>query len=79
MCSGDVRACCFKTDENVHNWGVSSALHMLMIAVGPDVESKDNRLMIRPRNSSLLSERARGLHSAVKNEIQKKEITLYYG
>lgn len=29
---------------------------MLMKVVGPDGESKDSRLMIRPRNSSLLSE-----------------------
>lgn len=46
----------FKLDEIVHDSGVSSALHMLIYAVGPDVESKDSGLMIRPRNSSWLSE-----------------------
>lgn len=56
MFSGDVHACCFKPDEMVHNLGVSSPLHLLMNAVGPGVESKDSRLMIRARNSSLLSE-----------------------
>lgn len=56
MFSGDVHACCFQADEMVHNLSVSSPLHILMNAVGPDVESKDSRLMIRLRNSSLLSE-----------------------
>lgn len=56
MLSGDVHACCIKPDEVVHKFGVSSPLYVLMNAVGPDVGSKDSRLMIRPRNSSLLSE-----------------------
>lgn len=56
MFSGDVHAGWFKPDEIVHDSGASSALHMLMYAVGPDVESKDSGLMIRPRNSSQLSE-----------------------
>lgn len=46
MFSGDVHACCFKPDEIVHNLGISSPVHVLMNAVGADVESKDSRLMM---------------------------------